>query len=111
LFYNKDVLDIGCNIGHVTYLIARDLGAKTVLGIDIDNSLIQIARKNAKYYSCLTSPAVTGLLKKCDITMEEDRKETELTFPNEARKDTRLTFPDNVSFLHVRIILYYYRKL
>lgn len=50
LFYNKDVLDIGCNIGHVTFSIARDFGAKSVVGMDIDRKLINIARKNVQYY-------------------------------------------------------------
>ncbi|KAK9890614.1 hypothetical protein WA026_011977 [Henosepilachna vigintioctopunctata] len=50
LFEGKDILDIGCNIGHVTLSVARDFGAKTVLGIDIDDKLISIARKNIKHY-------------------------------------------------------------
>lgn len=50
LFEGKDILDIGCNIGHITLSIARDFGAKTVTGIDIDQKLIGIARKNIKYY-------------------------------------------------------------
>lgn len=50
LFQDKDILDIGCNIGHVTLSVARDFGAKTVTGIDIDDKLIGIARKNIKHY-------------------------------------------------------------
>lgn len=50
LFENKDILDIGCNIGHITLSIARDFGAKYVTGIDIDSKLINIARKNIKHY-------------------------------------------------------------
>lgn len=50
LFEGKDILDIGCNIGHITLSVARDFGAKSVLGIDIDKNLIGIARKNIKYY-------------------------------------------------------------
>lgn len=40
LFQNKDVLDIGCNVGHISIAVARTLGAKTVVGIDIDSVLI-----------------------------------------------------------------------
>ena len=94
LFFRKDVLDIGCNIGHITYLVARDLGARTVLGIDIDNSLIQIARKNVKHYICHTSPVVTDLLDKINITSDGYGNGIELKFPN------------NVSFLHVRTAAY-----
>ncbi|XP_056632638.1 7SK snRNA methylphosphate capping enzyme bin3-like isoform X1 [Diorhabda sublineata] len=50
LFVNKDILDVGCNIGHVTLSIARDFHAKSVLGVDIDQKLISIARKNVKHY-------------------------------------------------------------
>jgi len=44
------VLDIGCNIGHVTFSVARDFGAKSVVGMDIDRKLINIARKNVQHY-------------------------------------------------------------
>ncbi|XP_065559191.1 7SK snRNA methylphosphate capping enzyme-like isoform X2 [Artemia franciscana] len=50
-FENKTVLDIGCNIGHITWCIARDFRPRQVTGIDIDQELIGIARKNAKYYA------------------------------------------------------------
>ncbi|XP_076290281.1 7SK snRNA methylphosphate capping enzyme [Lasioglossum baleicum] len=58
LFIGKDVLDIGCNIGHITLSVARDLAAHSVTGIDIDRTLINIARKNIKHYvNCVQSPA------------------------------------------------------
>lgn len=92
IFANKDILDIGCNIGHVSYTVARDFGVKSLLGIDIDNSLIKVARKNVRYYSCTTSPAVMDLMKKCDLSAE-----------SAVGVNTALKFPDNVSFLHVRM--------
>lgn len=58
LFFGKDILDIGCNIGHITLSVARDLAARSVTGIDIDRTLIKIARKNVKHYvNCVQSPA------------------------------------------------------
>ncbi|CAK9799325.1 7SK snRNA methylphosphate capping enzyme [Anthophora quadrimaculata] len=58
LFFGKDVLDIGCNIGHITLSVARDFSAHSVTGIDIDRTLINIARKNIKHYvNCVQSPA------------------------------------------------------
>jgi 7SK snRNA methylphosphate capping enzyme len=39
-FENKDVLDIGCNAGHVTLCVARDFNPKQIVGIDIDPKLI-----------------------------------------------------------------------
>ncbi|XP_066995570.2 7SK snRNA methylphosphate capping enzyme [Anabrus simplex] len=50
IFQDKDVLDIGCNIGHVTLTVARDFDAKSVIGLDIDRYLIDIARKNVRHY-------------------------------------------------------------
>ncbi|KAK0077310.1 hypothetical protein PV325_004110 [Microctonus aethiopoides] len=58
LFFGKDVLDIGCNIGHITLSVARDFAAHSVTGIDIDRKLIGIARRNIKHYvNCVRSPA------------------------------------------------------
>lgn len=49
-FEGKDVLDIGCNIGHVTLTLARDYGPRKIVGIDIDPKLIGAARKNIRNY-------------------------------------------------------------
>ncbi|KAK7600896.1 hypothetical protein V9T40_008337 [Parthenolecanium corni] len=95
LFKDKDILDIGCNIGHITYSIARDFFARSVLGIDIDNSLIQIARKNLRYYNSPSSPAVEKLLQSFEIDDE-----------NPVFSDCSSGFPNNVSFLHVNYVLY-----
>lgn len=48
---DKDVLDIGCNSGQLTLLIARDYEPRKIVGIDIDDSLIRIARKNIRHYA------------------------------------------------------------
>lgn len=49
-FEGKEVLDIGCNIGHITLTVARDYSPKRCVGIDIDKKLINIAQKNIKHY-------------------------------------------------------------
>lgn len=46
LFTNKDVLDIGCNVGYMTMCIAKRFSPKSILGIDIDRKLIDQARHN-----------------------------------------------------------------
>ncbi|KAK7591112.1 hypothetical protein V9T40_002725 [Parthenolecanium corni] len=56
MFCNKDVLDIGCNVGHVSFAVARSFGAKSVTGIDIDRYLIDVAKKNVQYYVNCASP-------------------------------------------------------
>lgn len=45
LFNDADVLDIGCNTGIFTIAVARDLRVRSIIGIDIDKSLINRARQ------------------------------------------------------------------
>uniref|UniRef100_A0A0K8TEB8 RNA methyltransferase n=4 Tax=Lygus hesperus TaxID=30085 RepID=A0A0K8TEB8_LYGHE len=51
LFLDKDVLDVGCNTGNVAVCVARDLGARKVVGLDIDRALIEKARVGLKKFS------------------------------------------------------------
>ena len=55
-FKDKDVLDIGCNIGNVTLQVAREFGPRRVLGIDIDSVLIRAANK---YLRCCIQEQVS----------------------------------------------------
>ncbi|KAI1786664.1 Bin3-domain-containing protein [Ganoderma leucocontextum] len=48
LFDGARVLDIGCNEGQVTCEIAQDLGAKRVIGVDIDDTLVSAAWKHRR---------------------------------------------------------------
>lgn len=50
LFAGKDVLDLGCNIGHITLTIAKEYEPKKIVGVDIDGNLINVARKNIRRY-------------------------------------------------------------
>ncbi|KAJ0261809.1 hypothetical protein HA466_0048560 [Hirschfeldia incana] len=43
-FQDKDCLDIGCNSGVMTIHIAKKFGCSSILGVDIDSSLIEVAR-------------------------------------------------------------------
>ncbi|XP_069002644.1 7SK snRNA methylphosphate capping enzyme-like [Embiotoca jacksoni] len=49
-FEGKDVLDLGCNAGHLTLYIAKMLRPARILGLDIDSGLVQAARKNIRHY-------------------------------------------------------------
>ena len=49
-FFNKTVLDIGCNVGYVTCFIACNFNPKKIVGIDIDPELIKSAKKNIRNY-------------------------------------------------------------
>ena len=48
-FRGKEVLDVGCNQGDVTCAIARLFCPKSIVGIDIDKSLIEAARRNVAH--------------------------------------------------------------
>lgn len=50
LFRDKDILDIGCNVGHMTFAVARKLHPKSIHGIDIDSNLIARARRNLSLF-------------------------------------------------------------
>ncbi|CAL1544128.1 unnamed protein product [Lymnaea stagnalis] len=48
-FKDKDVLDIGCNVGHITLALAEQYHPHKILGMDIDGKLIQAARQNIRH--------------------------------------------------------------
>jgi len=56
MFAGKDVLDVGCGIGHVTLSIARDFGARRVVGLDIDRKVIDTALKNKQHFASAVMP-------------------------------------------------------
>lgn len=94
LFEAKTVLDIGCNVGHVTMLIARDWKPMRIVGIDIDRSLVAIAKKNIRHYvndrirrNCLKGSAVTKGNADSDASAECP------------------TFPNNVVFMQGNYVL------
>ncbi|XP_031788465.1 7SK snRNA methylphosphate capping enzyme [Nasonia vitripennis] len=111
LFYGKDILDIGCNIGHITLSVARDFSARSVTGIDIDKKLINIARKNVKHYvNCVQSPVSTE---------DGERKEYDANYfptsmlinygpvdiPGFTKHNDHKGFPYNVTFVQGNYIL------
>lgn len=49
-FLGKDVLDVGCNVGHLTLSIAKDFSPRKIIGLDIDDRLILAANKNIRHY-------------------------------------------------------------
>lgn len=59
-FTGKEVLDVGCNVGHVTLSIAKRWGPSRVVGLDIDGALIRSARQNIRHYLSEEMAAVEG---------------------------------------------------
>ena len=92
-FEGKSVLDIGCNVGHLTLSIARDFEPKKIVGMDIDQKLIAAARKNIRYY---LSSNVTDTSK---FPISHARTYGPIEAPPVAAKDCK--FPHNVLFMQV----------
>ncbi|KAG0705551.1 7SK snRNA methylphosphate capping enzyme [Chionoecetes opilio] len=96
-FEGREVLDIGCNIGHVALTVAREFNPKRVVGIDIDKKLVNIAQKNIKHY-----------LRKGDAEEANFPKSMRLLYgplrpPVQA--DGVRSFPHNIKFVHGNYVL------
>ncbi|ORX63187.1 Bin3-domain-containing protein [Hesseltinella vesiculosa] len=57
IFTNKTVLDIGCNSGNITLIIAREWSPAHIQGVDIDQQLITKAQSNLRLCHSLKPPA------------------------------------------------------
>ncbi|XP_025030176.1 7SK snRNA methylphosphate capping enzyme, partial [Python bivittatus] len=49
-FRGREVLDVGCNVGHLTLSVAKKWGPARMVGMDIDGALIHSARQNIRHY-------------------------------------------------------------
>ena len=58
MFSGKDVLDVGCGVGHVSLCIARDFGARRVVGLDIDRKAVDTAVKNKQHFASAMLPDI-----------------------------------------------------
>ena len=82
-FKNKICLDIGCNSGEITSAIARKFLPKSIIGIDIDNNLIESAKKKLRNL-CLHGKASTTFLVPRSVAVN--------------KSESRVSFPYNISF-------------
>lgn len=73
-FQGKDVLDLGCNSGHLTLYIAKILRPARILGLDIDSDLVHAARKNIRHYlSELQTQEARRAMQEEKSTKQEER--------------------------------------
>ena len=92
LFEGKDILDIGCNTGLLTLWVAKELGARTVIGVEIDRGLVDIARASLSHYSARGAP----------FPLSMPKLYGSIQIPGVA---TSPAFPHNVSFVQVPMVL------
>ena len=100
-FTGKDVLDLGCNVGHITLTIARDFSPRMIMGIDIDTSLIKAAKNNLRYYvkTPVSVPGTSG--GGVDFPVSFSVTSGPLAAPVVLGSDEKLSFPHNVVFKQV----------
>ncbi|XP_058484315.1 7SK snRNA methylphosphate capping enzyme-like [Solea solea] len=73
-FEGKEVLDLGCNSGHLTLYIAKVLKPARILGLDIDGGLVHAARKNIRHYlSELQTQEARRAMQEKTCTEQEER--------------------------------------
>ncbi|RWS15324.1 7SK snRNA methylphosphate capping enzyme-like protein [Dinothrombium tinctorium] len=104
-FENKDVLDIGCNVGFLTLTIAKKFNPKKIVGIDIDENLVQAAKRNIRHYitkeiSSKEEFPISLLL--CHGPLAASTV-TESSATENVQNDTN--FPNNVVFLQCNYVL------
>jgi len=66
-FKNKTILDVGCNSGHLTLAISKKFAPKKIIGVDVDDDLIQAAKKNVKHYFPKRNEKAEDVLNVTDI--------------------------------------------
>lgn len=74
-FEGKDVLDLGCNLGHLTLYIAKMHRPARILGLDIDGALVHAARKNIRHYLSELQAQEARQSVPCTKQMEEAENE------------------------------------
>lgn len=93
-FEGKDVLDIGCNVGHISLHIAKEFGPKKIVGCDIDRKLLKAAKTNIRNYMSDDFPQFPISMKKygplAAPVIESNRA---------------YSFPHNVHFMHCNYAL------
>ena len=98
-FADKDVLDVGCNVGHVTLSIARDFKPRYIIGNDIDGSLIKAARNNIRFY---VQTPVSGWTKEgVEFPVSFALVSGPLAAPVVPEEKQKPVFPHNVVFKQV----------
>ena len=105
-FEGKDVLDLGCNVGHITLTIARDFNPHVIMGIDIDTALIKAAKNNLRYY-VQNQVSVPGTSRKgTNFPVSFSVTSGPLAAPVVQGSEENPSFPHNVIFKQVK--KYYY---
>lgn len=91
-FEGKDVLDLGCNAGHLTLYVAKRLRPARILGLDIDGGLIHAARKNIRHY---LSELQTQEARRATECTKQERNGNESHTGSEKKHDKAASMDEN----------------
>ena len=103
----KDILDIGCNVGHITMAVGKHFKPKSIVGMDIDKKLVDRAKRNLARYASITRgdgeedypicfPLMYGPIK--SVALMEKEAESE-------EKGVVKEFPANIKFVCANYVL------
>lgn len=81
LFKDKDILDIGCNVGHMTIAVARKLNPKSIMGIDIDKNLISRARRNLSIFQRIPVSELSKIKDEDNDEMKSNEEKEKVFIP------------------------------
>ena len=98
-FEGKDVLDIGCNVGHVTLSIAKNWLPNKIVGMEIDGSLVKAARQNVRHYMTSSTLSSSALNEK-KFPVSNPTSYGPVSAPLVVRPGVS-EFPNNVAFVQV----------
>ncbi|KAK5858449.1 hypothetical protein PBY51_002587 [Eleginops maclovinus] len=85
-FEGKEVLDLGCNSGHLTLYVAKMLRPARILGVDIDSGLVHAARKNIRHYlSEVQTQEARHAMQEKKSTKQEERNGKEILTGSEKK--------------------------
>lgn len=102
-FAGKDILDLGCNSGHLTLSIAKDLKPSRIVGVDIDGGLVHSARQNIRHF--LSEDVLPSRKQHAHFPVSLAKCKGPIAAPPVAL-DRRLPhFPNNVTFVQGNYVL------
>ncbi|XP_043933279.1 7SK snRNA methylphosphate capping enzyme [Protopterus annectens] len=105
-FEGKRVLDLGCNVGHVTLGIAKNCKPSHIVGIDIDGGLIYAAKRNIRHYlseEMMCSQEEGSAKRHFPVSMTVSRGP--IAAPPVPLQSSGCEFPNNITFIQANYVL------
>lgn len=105
-FRDKKVLDVGCGAGHVTLAIARRFDPTHILGVELDERLVQAAKQNIRHFlshDMVTEVKEQQTLSLLPLPLSFRVSRGPLSAPPLLPPSSSSSFPNNVTFIQVGV--------